>query len=526
MLARKGRRVVLFERETFPREHVGESLLPASIPILEELGVLPAVQAAGFLPKYGATMVWGASPEPWSWYFRETSQRNSSSFQVWRPEFDRILLENSRSAGVDVREAHRVVEVLSDGGKVRGVRVASAEGESEVLAPFVVDASGQSGVIGRALKLRRPDEQFRNLAMYGYFEGARRLPVPDETNIFIESYEHGWSWLIPLHTGWSSVGFVVDSKYGQEVIARQGLEGAFQTQLSSTSRTADMLASAKLVSGPNVIRDWSYVSDELAGDGYVLVGDAACFIDPLFSTGVHLALSAGVLGAAYVSTALNDGELGVASRAVYRDLYYQQYYLFRELARLFYASNRTVDSYFWEARRIVSGDESMAPREAFIRAAAGQPPKGYERMVLEHGVPPSGFAAGVRTVESDREARRQAVHELRTSDAGAKYFSAVPRLASGVRVERSPVLGAGEFEWGEVVRGGPLTHDLPVSGAVAAVVRLIDGRRSMADIAGALADGLEGDAAVAAARVALDASAILFVDGIVESLTSVEALKP
>src|SRR5688500_17924933 len=114
MLARKGWRVVLFERESFPRAHIGESLLPASLPILDELGALPAVQDAGFLKRWGATMVWGRDPEPWSWHFRETNARNPHAYQVWRPQFDKILLENSRSHGVDVREGHRVLEVLFD----------------------------------------------------------------------------------------------------------------------------------------------------------------------------------------------------------------------------------------------------------------------------------------------------------------------------------------------------------------------------------------------------------------------------
>ena len=124
MLARKGWRVLLLEREHFPRDHVGESLLPASIPVLEELGALPAIQEAGFLPKWGATMVWGREREPWSWYFKETNQGNPHSYQVWRPRFDQLLLENSRAAGVDAREGHRVLEVLFEDDRAVGVRYA------------------------------------------------------------------------------------------------------------------------------------------------------------------------------------------------------------------------------------------------------------------------------------------------------------------------------------------------------------------------------------------------------------------
>ena len=122
MLAARGISTLLLERERFPRHHVGESLLPASIPVLAELGALPAVQDAGFLPKWGATMVWGRDSTPWSWYFKETNLTYPHAYQVWRPKFDSILLDNSRAKGVDVRERHHVAEVLFDGGRAAGVR--------------------------------------------------------------------------------------------------------------------------------------------------------------------------------------------------------------------------------------------------------------------------------------------------------------------------------------------------------------------------------------------------------------------
>ena len=512
MLARKGWRVVLLEREVFPRPHVGESLLPASLPILEELGALPAVQEAGFLKKWGATMVWGREREPWSWHFRETNARNPHAYQVWRPQFDKILLDNSREHGVDVREGHRVLEVLFEDGRAVGVRVQGHGEELTARARFIVDASGQEGVVGRALRLREPDEQFRNLAMFAYFTGAERLPSPDETNIFIESYEHGWTWVIPLHTGWTSAGFVVDSKYGQAAIAEHGLEGAYATQLAASGHTARMLRHATRVEGPAVIRDWSYVSREVAGDGYVLVGDAACFIDPLFSTGVHLALSAGVLGAAYVTSALKDPEMREPAGRVYKDLYYQQYYLFRELARLFYASNRTVDSYFWEARRIFGADESLSPRQAFIRAAAGQPPQGYERIVLERGDAPEDVVGGVRSIEDERSRRNAEIDAW-----GLKVAGRVPVLLPGVTVERKPVLGEGEFVWGHVV-SAPGRPDVPVSRAVAALIEATDGASAARDVIERAVRicGPSGPRLVG--FPALQAICILYVDGIIAEL--------
>ena len=143
---------------------------------------------------------------------------------------------------------------------------------------------------------------FRNLALYGYFSQAARLPEPDSSNIFIESIENGWVWTIPLHTGETSVGVVVDSVVGSKKIRSMGAETYFHELLASASYTADLLVHADLEKGPFVVRDWSYMAKRFSGPNYVLVGDAACFIDPLFSSGVHLALSSAVLAAAYVST--------------------------------------------------------------------------------------------------------------------------------------------------------------------------------------------------------------------------------
>lgn len=314
MLARKGLRVLLLERERFPRDHVGESLLPATVPILEELGVLDAVEHAGFLKKWGATMVWGSDPEPWSWRFSETNERYPHSYQVSRPEFDRLLLENSRTHGVDAREGRRVLEVLFEGEQATGVRYATEDGaEQTAHASYVVDASGQNALLGHALGLRRWDDFFQNLAVYGYFSGAERLPSPDETNIFIESQPDGWCWTIPLHTGVASVGVVLDSETARRRLDESPPERLLLDQIAQSPRTAALLRDAELVDGPHVVRDWSYVSDEVVGDGYILVGDAACFVDPLFSSGVHLAMSSGVLAAAYVVSALKDAKLRVAA---------------------------------------------------------------------------------------------------------------------------------------------------------------------------------------------------------------------
>ena len=517
----RGARVLLLERHYFPRDHVGESLLPASVPVLEELGVLPAVQKAGFLPKWGATMVWGKDRLPWSWYFKETNQKYPHSYQVVPPDFDQLLLENSRAAGVDVREGHRVLEVLFEDKTAAGVRFVDGQGRHRsVRASYVVDASGQGGILARRLRLRQWDPFFRNLAVYAYFEGAQRLTSPNETNLFIEAYPQGWFWSIPLHTGWASVGAVVDSSVGQEGIRKSSPHGFLMEQIRQAPETAKMLREAHLVAGPHVVKDWSYVCRRLVGPGYILVGDAACFVDPLFSSGVHLALMAGVMAAAYVVSALKDSSMAEPAGQVYQELYLKEYNQFREMARLFYSSNLNAESYFWEARRLQEGKANFSPRQAFIHAVAGQPPRGYERAVLERGQAPADFLASVGAVEADRAERGARLTRLGPDSSGIdEYISqVVPHLASGVSVRRKPVIGEGEFVWGHVVTTPANPEGTPCSGLVANLVSLIDGSESVANLVARLCQGQDDENSRRVASATISALRILYVDGSVEKL--------
>jgi len=520
MLARKGWQVTVLEREQFPRDHVGESLLPASIPVLEELGALPAVESAGFLPKYGATMVWGSGDAPWSWYFKETSQRYPHSYQVWRPQFDQILLDNAKAQGVTVLEGHHVTEVIFDGGEAVGVEFTNTDGDTgEGQARFIVDASGQSTLLARHLESKEWDPFFQNLAVYAYFTGAKPLPEPDQNNIFIESYRYGWLWTIPLHTGRSSVGVVVDSKTGQEGIQQNGAKAFLEAQLAQSSLTRAMLEKAKMDSEPAVVMDWSYTAGKMYGPGYILAGDAACFVDPLFSSGVHLALMSGVLAAAYVTTALNDPSMAEEAGEVYQELYLKEYNQFREMARLFYSSNLSAESYFWEARRITNSDE-YSPRHSFIQAVAGQPPRGYERVVLDRGQAPEEFIESVRTVETERLARTQWLAALAADPQRNQILNAVPRLAEGVQVQQKPVLAEGEFVPGQVLNTVSQPEGTPCSPLVAAVIGEIDGQKSVADIVDGMGQHLDQAAHSQLEEAVSRTIEILYVDGTVAGLVT------
>jgi len=518
LLARQGFEVTLFEREVFPREHVGESLLPASIPILETLGVIEEIEDAGFTPKYGATMVWGRDPEPWSWHFAETNASYPHAYQVWRPTFDQMLLRNAERNGVDVREGWRAVDISFDRGRPTALTVESTDRVAREFTPdWIVDASGQNGFLARRLDLRVNDDFFRNLAVYSYYRGAQRLPEPDTGNIFIEAYEHGWSWAIPLPDDIMSVGVVVDAAWGGTRLAELTTEEFYRDQLAITGKTAEMLSAAEPIEEPRIIRDWSYTSQRLVGDGYILVGDAACFIDPLFSSGVHLALSSALLASAYVTSALRDPDMREPAAEVYTQLYMQQYHQFREMAALFYASNRTSDSYFWEARRITQTSDEVSPREAFIAAVAGQPPQGYERVVLERGEAPLDFVEGVAAVEQEREHRDTEMARL--IDAAwpdrSPMLDAVPVLADGVTLARKPVIGDGQFEWGAVISSSSRPQGAPISTLIAALASRIDGSRPVRDLLDDLLEGVDPQQRAQLLPGLLAALRVLYVDGMI-----------
>ena len=512
LLARMGLDVVLLERERFPRAHVGESLLPGSIPILESLGVMDEVRDAGFTVKPGATMIWGTEQEPWSWHFRETHASNPHSYQVWRPEFDAILLNNARRSGVDVREGWQVTRVeFDDSGAATGVFCRADDGSSkyggevELPAAYVVDASGQSSVLSRQLGLREWDDFFRNLAVYGYYMGGERLPEPDAGNILIESQADGWLWHIPLREGWASVGAVVDAAAGQRGIRELGARRFLETQIAAAPYLAEILESANMVSGPEVTRDWSYRCKSLSGPGYILVGDAGCFIDPLFSSGVHLALTYAALAAAVVVSALEDPTIAAPAGLMYQQMYYREYGHFRELARLFYSSNRTADSYFWETRRLLDDDPLLTPRQSFIQLVAGQPARGYERAVLSKGLLPAAFGDSVAAVEVARRRRRE---------TGLPEDARL-RLADGVRLQRQPVLEDDRFVWGVGLVTDAHPEGIPCSGLVSHLLSRLDGKSTAAEAIASLCEGMERGVAAQAELAARQALELLYVDGAV-----------
>jgi len=367
-LAQAGARVLLLEKEHFPRYHIGESLLSATLPILDALGVTPAVEAAGFIRKPGGTFVWGNQAEPWSFYFREDPGGRPYAYHVVRSEFDHLLLRHAAALGVDVREGQRVSEVCRDGG----ARITAVDDSGATLvaqAAWVIDASGQQAVLGRRDGLREFNAFFKNLAVFAYYEGAHRLDGATAGNILSAAFSDGWFWFIPLHDGTTSVGAVVDARrYAGE--AGNGATELYQRLITMCAPIAARLGDARLASPVRVIRDYSYCSTRFFGPGYLLAGDAACFIDPVFSTGVHLACLSGYLAAQAVGSILQGAPADVAQQQ-YDARYRAAFERYLNFLYFFYDHHSEPDSYFWTARKILNAEVPLDTRTAFVRLMSG-----------------------------------------------------------------------------------------------------------------------------------------------------------
>ncbi len=370
LLARAGRRVIVFERERFPRYHIGESLLSATLPILAHVGVLPDVEKHGFIRKPGGTFLWGSGTEPWSFWFREDPGGYDHAFHVLRSEFDQILLRHSARMGAEVHEAC-VVEEVEGLGPFR-VRARAEDGTSlDVETAHVIDASGQHAILGRREGLREFNPFFKNLAIFSYFAGAARLPGELVDNILSAAFDEGWCWYIPLHDGTISVGAVIDADRWRSRVKDDTLQEIYDALVGRCVPVAKMLQGAKQVAPIRVIRDYSYSSRRFYLGGALLAGDAACFIDPVFSTGVHLACLAGLLAADCLEDVLSGRSQLEKATADYDEAYRRAFERYSRFVTFFYNHHAAADSYFWQARKLVDPGGELALREAFVRLIAG-----------------------------------------------------------------------------------------------------------------------------------------------------------
>jgi flavin-dependent dehydrogenase len=313
LLAKQGLRVELFERDHFPRFHIGESLIPHSYGMLERLDMLDTMRNSHFIKKYSVQFInqHGKLSEPF-YFVDHRPHESSQTWQVRRSEFDNLLLNNARRHGVQVHQGARVLEVLFEGSRAVGVRV-QCEGESaprEVRAQVVVDASGQSSLLIDRLHLREWDPVLKKAAVWTYWKGAFRDVGRDEGGTIVIQTEGKkcWFWYIPLHDDVVSVGVVGAYDHLFEGRASKDLEKIYFEEVERAPGLQPRLANATQCDVFRAQKEYSYRAKQVAGDGWVLVGDAFGFLDPLYSSGVLLALTSGAMAADAIAEGFRKGD--------------------------------------------------------------------------------------------------------------------------------------------------------------------------------------------------------------------------
>jgi flavin-dependent dehydrogenase len=340
LLAEQGHKVLLLEREPFPRYHIGESLIPYTWFTLNRLGVVDWLRRSACPKKYSVQFVsiTGKVSQPF-YFFQTIKHECAQTWQVWRGEFDQMLLDNAVEKGVELRQHVSVRDVLMDGSRVVGVRADTRDGRKgeEIRGKVVIDATGRDSLLSRKFGWKDRDPDLNKIAVWSYFEGAMRDPGLDEGATTVAYVpQKGWFWYIPLHSNTVSVGVVGEPGYLYR--DTRDPDTIFHREAEACAWIRDHIRVGRQVQPVRVTGEYSYHSQKIGGDGYCLVGDAFAFLDPLFSTGVFLGLKSGEMAADAIHAALASGN-GVVTAAHFDDYYARQQRAvmsFRHLVRAFY----------------------------------------------------------------------------------------------------------------------------------------------------------------------------------------------
>jgi len=380
LLARGGIEVTLLERDVFPRYHIGESLLPSCLEIVDLIGARALIEAEGFQRKPGAYLEWGK--ETWSLDFGEIRGQHTYSFQVERSRFDHLLLRHAAAQGAAVHEGIEVEALEFDAAgrpsaarwTERGEGGSNGDARGTITFDYLIDASGRNGLMSsRYLRNRKYHRVFQNVALWGYWEGAVcERPGYRQGSIAVGSIPEGWLWSIPLSEGRTSIGAVLHKDAFKALNKASSREEIYRSTIATSPLLAKICAEAELVSEVTLETDYSYAAEAFCGPGFFLCGDAACFLDPLLSTGVHLAMLSALLGAASLASVLR-GEVSEEQALSFFEKSYRQAYLrFLVFVSAFYDQGRGKDSYFTEAQRLSHYDvEGQSLRQAFLNLVSG-----------------------------------------------------------------------------------------------------------------------------------------------------------
>lgn len=336
-LAQHGRRVVLIEKERFPRYHIGESLIPYCWFPLQRIGMIEKLRASHFVKKYSVQFVnlEGRVSQPF-YFFQHTEHDCAKTWQVLRSEFDSMMLDNAREKGAELRIGHAVKDLIIEDDRVVGVVAADEAGQRyELRAPVTVDATGRDLLSVAKFNWRINDPVLKKIAVWSYWKGAKRDPGLDEgatTVAFVP--EKGWFWYIPLPGDVVSVGVVAERDYLYR--GPRDPEAILAREVELQPWVRDHVSTGTKIEAAKVTGDYSYRSRHCAMDGLVLVGDAFAFLDPVFSSGVFLALQSGVEAADAVHAALEAGDTSAARFTGYGQTMCQGIEAMRKLVYAFY----------------------------------------------------------------------------------------------------------------------------------------------------------------------------------------------
>lgn len=377
LLAREGFDVTLVEKTVGPRYHIGESLLPATLDVFDLLGIREKVEAYGFKRKTGAYFEWG--PLKWSFDFEEVL--DSYSFQVPRAEFDKLLLDHASSQGVQVFEGTEIRKLCFDGERPTSAVWSQSSMDSnsgEISFDFLIDASGRAGVMStRYLQNRQYHYEFQNIGIWGYWKNAdisKISPVNATASVALKDGS-GWFWGIPLPDGTLSLGLVIHKETYKAKRAAASLEEIYADAIAQCPYVEELIASGELVSPIKVEQDYSYTANSFCGSGYFLAGDAACFLDPLLSTGVHLATFSGTLAAASLASIIRNEVPESVAHSYYDRSYRHTYLRLLVIVASFYDLVRKKEFSFEEIQQqskvglhdFVPGKEDLSKAEDDLR---------------------------------------------------------------------------------------------------------------------------------------------------------------
>jgi flavin-dependent dehydrogenase len=320
ILAEYGHRVLVIEREKFPRYHIGESLIPFTFGPLERIGMIQKMKASHFIKKFSVTFVQpdGKRSVPFYFFSRYDRDTVAQTWQVLRSEFDLMLLNNAREKGAEVREETTVKDLLMDGDQVVGVEAVDKTGKtSEVRAPITLDCSGKEAFTPNRRGWRMRDPYLNKIAVWTYYRGAKRGSGIDEGDTTVAYVpQKGWFWYIPQHNDMVSVGIVAEAKY----LTRDGVKeprNIFDREVQENQWIKDHLATGASTGEYFITSEYSRHSRYCAAPGQLLVGDAFAFLDPVFSSGVMLALKSGQLAGEAVHAGILSGDLSPEHFAPY-----------------------------------------------------------------------------------------------------------------------------------------------------------------------------------------------------------------